>query len=419
MPLAARLAGDAVPHVAVGRNGARARADRDRLGLELRAFALVEDPRVSGHHQRRGGLVVGRAARPGLAAGLGELDRTRELGAFRVARHGIERGVERLALDAARRPLRGIERLGHQHREPARAGLGARASRTRRVERDERALLVELEAQARRRHPPPLGRLLRAGLELERRRVGRGHLLQHALAAEDRLEPLAPQPLARAARGGAGQRGAGSGDEIHVARGGGALDGVHVLVHVQPQVVGAELAGPLRRLHRSGEGEDSLLARARRGLRLDVRRAALRVLDPHLDALAQQEPLAGPVLEPGGGSGHRAALEAQRVSREGALLVAPVLEGLGLELEAVVRPQQDLALEGGAVERGLVLALLRANAQQAGAPLVHERHRGVDAVHQHRVAVLLDGLLRLDVDLAVVVAEAKELQVADGRAGSR
>jgi hypothetical protein len=44
----------------------------------------------------------------------------------------------------------------------------------------------------------------------------------------------------------------GSRHEVHVARRGGALDGVHALVHVEPQVVGAQLAAPCVAFTRRG-----------------------------------------------------------------------------------------------------------------------------------------------------------------------
>ena len=387
----------AVTHAALRAHRARARADPDRLGAQLRALALVHDPRLARQQQRAGGVVVGGLAGEGLAARLREHHRALELRALRRAGHGVERGVERLAFDAARRSLSGRDRLRRQHRQPARRRPRAGPGRSRRVDGAERPLLVELEAQPRRRDPPPFGRLLRSRLDLERRRVARERFLQHALVLEHRLEPLPAQALRPPARSAAaGQRRPRTRHELHAAGGGRLLDDVHALAHVEAQAVARELAGALLRPHGAREQQHVLLARDARALRLDVGRRSCRVRDPHPDAVEQAQALGRAVLEPDRGARHRAALEAQRIAGERALFVAPVLERVGVELEPVIGAQLDLALERGALEARLVLALLGSDRHRARAPLVHERHHGLDTPHQHRVARLADRLVRLD-----------------------
>jgi hypothetical protein len=137
------------------------------------------------------------------------------------------------------------------------------------------------------------------------------------------------------------------------------------------------------------------------------------VLDRDADVAAQLDSGPCAVFEGESRARERPALEAHRFVRERALLVAPVLEPVGVELEAVVGAQPDVALESGSLAPRLVQALVGQDRQRRGTSLAHERQHRLDAPQAHGVAFLAHHLAGLDLHLPAVVLEAQERHVGD------
>ncbi len=397
-----------MPDVALGRHIATLRSDH-YLG-RLQGAVAVPDRGAIAQGQRRPGPVVVRGPSSGALVPPGEHDAPGEVGRRGPPREGIHSRLEPVAGNAARRI-----------RRSRREGLRRQGDVLTCANRGRASLLVGVHDQVPLGHDPPALRLLAGSREERQVDVGLGHdLLDRAVGPQGDLQPAADEmprsSLAPPQVQSPGESPRSLHVHFHATRCDHAVEDLGRGVEGEDESRRREVVASLDQTGVVLEAEGPLGALQHRAAAPDLGGRLGLAFDPDERIRRELEaPVGRRIEEARRAPGDRLPPELGVVLGLCYLLVAAVGQGLALELEAVGRRDNDMAVEDHPRKGRIVEPVVGGDHRRLGLPPRHEAERHLHAAELRLGALLRRAALGLDEKALLPLLVAPEHETGRAR----